>query len=123
MLPFEPESLDSLKARYQAAVEPVLEVNVGASPGSKRQHVFDFEFGLRVIVGRLRFPDGVVFVHFTASAQEPLPSWMEVRTQEGFASVALRAFRDLSGDARPEHFKGWSEKGIPHWVIPEGERI
>ena len=54
MLPFEPESVESMKARYPAAVadDAICRVIdgkvVGKRPGEQRRHVFDFADGLRL---------------------------------------------------------------------------
>jgi hypothetical protein len=52
-LPFAPEPLDKLKARFTEALTPDYHENaVGTQeiPGLLRKHVFDFENGIRMIV-------------------------------------------------------------------------
>ena len=55
-LPYEPETLDAIKSRFKGALKPFYAVpgtseseNRKDRPGWKRQHVFDFEHGIRMI--------------------------------------------------------------------------
>lgn len=59
MLEFEPEIEDSMKARFNEALEPIYDVEKIAAgkqktPGSFRKHVFDFFDGTRIIVSKER---------------------------------------------------------------------
>lgn len=72
MLPFEPESLESMRLRLLAAISCVydadeIEKHNGIRPGEQRQHVFDFENGIRCICSLDRYPDGVVLLHMSFS--------------------------------------------------------
>lgn len=79
MLPFEPESIEELKARYTDAIQEVfnpIEVaeDPDLSPGKRRKHVFDFEDGLRLIVSVDQL-DSSAFprvTHYSASLVEYL---------------------------------------------------
>lgn len=56
-LPFEPEAIEALHARYLAAVAeliPIADVREGRrpAPSSERAHVFDTRLGLRLIISR-----------------------------------------------------------------------
>lgn len=54
MLPFEPEKLESMRARLPQALSVVYNYEIiesgGQRPGEQRQHVFDFEDGIRCIL-------------------------------------------------------------------------
>lgn len=57
LMPFQPEPIDALKARFPAALITVYEVEACESgrqqpPGLQRPHVFDFSDGVRMIVSR-----------------------------------------------------------------------
>lgn len=72
MLPNEPESLDSMKARLDAALSVVydaaeIEAGRGKRPGELRQHVFDFEDGIRCIASLDRQINGHVYLHMSFS--------------------------------------------------------
>jgi len=73
MLPFEPERLESMRARLPAALSVVYEAGAvslgGQRPGELRQHVFDFEDGVRCVFSLDR--DGpITFLHMSFSCQE-----------------------------------------------------
>jgi hypothetical protein len=75
MLPFEPESEFLLKQRYKDAVEPVYsldEMEGPNRPSLRRQHVFDFQDGLRLIITRERYPEGQVVLHWSASIDKDI---------------------------------------------------
>lgn len=131
MLPFEPESIESLRARYPDALRSVFNAEAVAfggapRPGQIRAHVFDSPDGVRLIVDREKSPGHPVYLHLTGSAQEGTPLRDDLR--DGRASLAdvlariLDRYRDISGDDRPLTFLGLSEdKGCPHWVRAERE--
>lgn len=54
MIPFEPEKLEVLRARLPQALSVVYDYEIielgGQRPGEQRQHVFDFEDGIRCIL-------------------------------------------------------------------------
>ena len=57
MLPIQPEMFVDLKSRYSKALERIWDVRLVAegvldAPSGKREHVFDFKDGLRLIVSR-----------------------------------------------------------------------
>ena len=125
MLPFQPEPVESLRARYPAAVAEVIDIeSVGlgtqVQPGRQRRHVFDFDRGVRLIVSREFFPDGRHALHLSASPQQGTEVYERVRAGrldvQGFADLVVQLFRDISGDAEPLELVYISAgKGVPHW--------
>lgn len=132
MLAFEPQSLAQMQARYQQAlVERVdlMEVKVHVGPQTKREHVFDFHNGLRLIVsidviqGRkwvIPLPDGSAArfptheaLHFSAGtpADSELKDEFERKKKsigfnaavDWFCAYAERQFRTLSGHTGELH--------------------
>jgi hypothetical protein len=127
-LPFEPEPIASMRARYALARKPLYDQQAVANglvpaPSGFRQHVFDFEDGLRLIISRDRDPNGLVGVHLSASAQDG--SHMhgaicrgEVGMPEFFDRVKLE-WQTLSGSTQLPQLIGISDKYVPHWIVPE----
>jgi hypothetical protein len=71
MLPFEPEPVIVLKQRYRDAIRDIINPRVVArdpalAPSKKREHVFDFPDGLRLIISTDQI-DGVRTTHYSAS--------------------------------------------------------
>ena len=133
MIPYNPQTIEQCRERFHLAVAGIVEVEDcerGApTPGSKPEHVFDFNDGLRLIVSRDRYPDGKIMVHFSASANPDsgLYRWLK-RSGSGqkkhFGKLATAGFAAISGcgSAKPAlvEFAGISlSKGVPHWVVTE----
>lgn len=129
-----PEPLEALQARYPACLEFVYDqraiVETGAvRPGEVAAQVFDFDDGLRLIVGRERDFAGAVWLHFSASFAAHCRIVDEFRLLKltmPLAAIFERwrrgvpgRFAELSGDAREPTYLGRSYGGIPHWVIRE----
>lgn len=114
MLPFEPESLKLLKKRYPAAIEKIWYVTdpMPDRPGMHREHLFDFESGLRLLISKDSLVFGKIDIHVSASwERNPPRSLAEMQT-----SVEV-AYRLLAGKDKQLHFIGFSAKAIPHWVV------
>ena len=75
MLPFAPEPLDQLRARYHTALLRVFDSSKVATgeeerPGHLRTHVFDYnedELGIRFVISRENDPGLGMVIHFSAS--------------------------------------------------------
>ena len=74
-LPFEPEIDEMLQNRFEKALERVYDVetmmNGGLNedrPGVKREHVFDFQDGVRLIISKDRTAKGKTFLHVSGSS-------------------------------------------------------
>lgn len=129
-----PESLEALKARYGRALEHIydqaaIEHGGAIRPGEVAANVFDFEDGLRLIVSRERMPDGDLVLHLSASFPKDCRLADEFRLLavatpkqkilRMFLSSIPGRFAEMSGETRVPHYLGSSDRGIPHWVIPE----
>lgn len=123
-LPFKPESSESLRNRYPAAIRNVFNFSGGhvadPRPGELRLCVFDFESGIRLIISRDKEDDGT-FLHISASVQ--VSGTLEHKLRSGeyhigdFCLDALRLWQEISGDdVDTLEFYGLSRgKGVPHW--------
>lgn len=128
MLPFQPEPLTALRARYAAALVTVFDCRKGVPrprPGELRGHVFDCEDGLRLIISRDRESDSGLFLHLSASLTRNTPLYEKLArggiSQSQFTEMVLERFREISDDAQPLELTGFSTgKGVPHWRRLEG---
>ena len=70
-LPFEPETEEAMRARFEAALTPRYNVFTATgkdAPSKKRQHVFDFPDLVRMVVSVDRDPNrGRTFLHASFS--------------------------------------------------------
>lgn len=127
-LQFVPEPLGVLQACYPAAVRAVCDA-AGAAlaphrrPARKRQHVFDSEDGLRLIISRERMPDGHVGIHMSASisgfgtAVRQLENARRRGEDVGarFCAMAEHRWDDLARRPIRAEMLGWSTGHVPHW--------
>lgn len=51
-IPFEVESIESMRNRWNKALEPVLDINYDINRLNRRDHTFDFSNGMRLTVTR-----------------------------------------------------------------------
>lgn len=115
VLPFESESIDSLKERYPKCIAKIwtqAEIARGDRPGLHREYVFDFESGLRLLISRALFGD-LAKAHVSASWIDEKP--LDFYEAEG---EVVRAYKDLGGVGYLR-FLGMSNMGIPHWIVEE----
>jgi hypothetical protein len=113
-LPYAPEPLASLQARYKRAIDCVYDLGEVkrreiVSPGGNRENVFDFEDGLRLIVSRTQKGESRVVFMVTAG-------WMTPPTlaADQWPDTIPERYAELSGDTEPIDFFGWHDK-FPHW--------
>jgi len=120
MLPFEPETLEQLQARYPDAILEnwlVDDTVRPVRPGSLRTHVFDGPHGIRLIISRDTShigKDG--FIHVSASLTQPL---YQGPLDTGFISVAKAFIKQVTQTTKPIQLLGVSNKGIPHFKVHE----
>lgn len=125
MLPTLTESVAALRARYSAAISRTFEVvdlasGRGQRPGESRDHVFDFEDGVRLIISRERFPSGEVVVHFSASVDTARVGQVGAE----FLGAAVGHFREISMYDGPIRLIGISQgAGVPHWLAETEEAL
>lgn len=74
MLPFEPEKLEAIRARLPQALSVVYNYDIvqsgGRAPGEQRQHVFDFEDGIRCILSIDEGEQTVRHLHLSFSLRD-----------------------------------------------------
>lgn len=143
-IPFVPESLEAMKARFPEAIEHPYDVDeialrVELRPGMDRKHVFDFEDGIRLIISRDYERGRKPLLHFSGSVDENhIEDWkvkfgaaMQVlptpllrlnfffkRTLEIFPE----RFFQISGiDVRKREPDHVSSGYVPHWFLKDEE--
>lgn len=131
-LPFKPESVEQLKARYQAALihrfdaERVAE-NREIKPYQCPANLFDFEEGIRIVVSRelgALQPDQttlhiVGIIQPGASVLKKLMKEPPRDRMTRFGNIAMARFREISGDKRKIIHHVVGETMVPHWFIKE----
>ncbi len=125
-LPFMPETLDVMQARFPLAIEKIIDRR-DAMTALDANNIFDFTDGLRIVVTMERDerePPPGIMQHVWAWAQPAsrVMTWIEsgaFRRPEHFAIFARKRFKDLSGIDLPD--KCWMSPtiGIPHWFVPQ----
>jgi len=115
MVPFKPESLEQLKARFPKALEKVWEVTdpMPDRPGLHREHLFDFESGMRLLISKDKLIREEPEVHVSGSWE-----WNPPISIEQMRRVVGEGYRSLGGTGLL-HFIGFSEAAIPHWIVRE----
>jgi len=116
MLPFRPQEMGILKGRFGDAFKKVWVYDEGMEdrPGMHREHVFDFESGVRLLISKTQFPDKNIIAHVSASWYKAEPKSID----EAFQQIKEH-FR-LLGGKNALTFLGISAQGIPHWKIEDG---
>jgi hypothetical protein len=122
MLPFQSEPLSQLRARYQAALTNIQDCRERIPepiPSELREHVFDCEDGLRLIISRDRETKAELYLHLSASLEVGCELYKSITSGElqrwAFASLAQQRFAAISGDNEGFDLLDWSPRGIPHW--------
>lgn len=136
-VPYNPEPLESLQARYPAALATVFDIHdvrLGKvdGPAWLAANIFDFEDGLRLIVSREKgYPHTrAVIVHVSASCRPDSPMAAEIVDQMratrndrqrrqrhmDWCNTIGGRFRELSGNSGKVIMLGVSQHtGIPHF--------
>ena len=135
MLPFTPEPIEALKARYAAALAETFDVESVAlgttqSPGETPANIFDTPDGERLIVsrdahgGKLGCPVHFSYsIHLGTKAHDRMCKMARrlVGSQNIIGTFRLHGeslFRLISGETRPLKFVGVSKgSGVPHWLV------
>lgn len=113
MIPFEPESIEKLKERLPKALEKIWKVTnpMPDRPGLHREHVFDFESGIRLLISRDQLKREKPEIHVSASWEfNPPNSIREMHL------LVINSYRALGGKDII-NFIGFSNKNIPHWIV------
>jgi hypothetical protein len=123
MIPFSPQPIDRLKERFKTALSKsysVSSVTDGKTerPGTKPEHVFDFENGIRLIISR-DYHNGEEYIHVSGSFD---PGIYKRKVGSPLLIRMQMAYIEIRGEVikfpRPIYSKG----GIPHWLIPHSNQ-
>lgn len=137
-LPYRPEPLADLQARYPAALRRTIDpeacaIGTELRPGECRENVFDCEDGIRLIISRDAFGGGLgTSIHISASVQVNTEAYAQAardvrrfgvpEAMDRFRNSAAVRFFEIAG----HHVKGWvefvgysREKGVTHWIVRE----
>lgn len=111
-VPWSPEPLASLQARYPAAVTDLIDQQDVAderrpSPSGEAKHVFDTEDGLRLIINCERLLDGRVGIHISASLHHNPPKKLDIR----------ETWRSIAQSTLEPKLIFISAGGIPHYFL------
>lgn len=122
-LEFAPESLDSMRNRYKKAVAKVWVVdgsNMKERPGLFRDHVFDFESGIRLLISNDKIAGEDPVIHISAS-YEGRPGQPVLLAE--FEEEVTNKWRSISGCGLKYHLHliGISPNSVPHWWVCGGE--
>lgn len=128
-LAFKPEPLLALQARLPEALAPIWDFRDSqpeSGPGQRREHVFDFQDGLRLIVSRDKQDEGKPYLHVSASITPSHALYDKVEngflTRYAIKTIVEERFFRLSGQSimGMDVLLLWSEgKGVPHWFKRE----
>lgn len=121
MLPFAPEPIEQMQARFADALTPVYDVRVlmrqtnpSDSIGKKRKHVFDFEDGIRLIVSMETDPESsitrVAYLHASMSSFNGLKM-----NRTDVTAFCTRLLTEMSQGRLLDPHVQVSEGGIPHF--------
>ena len=129
-IPFEPEPLSSLQARYPDAIAFVYDGDAirerhAIRPGEVRRNIFDCDDGLRLIVSVERTEALGTYLHLSASMQNECALAERLRpvrdrvgpkaAMEHFRHEAEERFAAISGDTAPLEFLRFTDHCVPHW--------
>jgi hypothetical protein len=125
-LPFQAESDESAKARVPAALRRVFVLedlrDPSQRPGLLREHVFDFQDGMRMIVSREDWAAQGIKVHCSFSWFKP-PASADVRPiiMERLRTVLGFTGRNSSVEilVEPTRFPQANRRGILHYLFSD----
>jgi len=120
-IPFEPESIESARARLWKALEKVFNAHIGDSlsvlPRKElRRYVFDFDDGLRMIVTRdIEEPGNPPVVHVSCSVVgDEAVARVIAGGRDAYLLLVRQRWEQLG--RAPLRFVNWDHKGVPHLI-------
>ena len=131
-VPDNPESMESLQARFPAALEKLWDIDdpaydIDRGPGKYREHVFDCENGFRFIASREKYSlvnGGVPHLHVSVSfrdgsaIEQVVAGGRSVQDRrQRFCRAAWDTFAEISGLTLPEKPTHVTSGGVLHWTI------
>lgn len=122
MLPFYPESIEKLQARYKRALRHIFDCRAGRprpQPCDLYSCLFDSPDGVRLTISRKLMAEGV-YIFFSG---RPVPDTevfkrlkdMGKEGQMALYEIARPRYVDISGDGHVFEFIGFNQEGMPHW--------
>jgi|SRR5688572_4008147 len=115
-LDFNPEPLESLKARFPKAIDTIWgKIKTEDRPGMYREHVFDFEDGLRMIISREVLIDPEPVIHVSASWANNRPP----RLKNVIIEIVTGKYRSLTDGLEKLELVYVTSGGIPHFFVRE----
>ena len=116
-LSFRPEDIGKLTERFPKALEKiwVAKNNMQDRPGLHREHLFDFNTGLRLLISKDVLDGGKSGpeIHVSASWEFNHPCCLK------HASEEVQGFYKIIGGKGNLRFLGFSPQMIPHWIVEE----
>lgn len=133
-LPFEPETMETARARFAQAVATVHDQEeISSHPdkaiSKRRENTFDFPSGVRMMVSREKALDGDVVLHVSASLVEGSKLFGELQALpvshrlHTFTTGCYKLYKELSGDKDTLYQLGITSGGVVHWSrreVPRG---
>lgn len=130
-LPYEPEPLESLRARYPAAIAPLYDIirqaqlyaaGLATLPTLQRKHVFDCLNGLRLIIDRESFISFTA-IHISASALPDGAIEQQIKSgalsQEAFFEMVIKEWQQISGSTARPRLVRVSPIARPHFLLED----
>ena len=127
-VPWTPQTVDALQARYAAALVELYDHRAIAArrqrrPGIHPHQVFDFSDGLRLIISRDRQRDQRtgIFVSGSIVPQTALEERLKAlgtNAATALCAIVSERWQAVARSDRVPEFRGWSTgKGVPHFVV------
>ncbi len=125
IVPFEPEPIEEACERFPVALETTYEawrsdLPGWNRPGQKRENIFDFEDGLRLMVSRdVLHAGGEPVIHVSASLheEEAVESGWDRLSKKRFERGVRQRLETLTGGRVRVGSMWLTCGGIPHWTI------
>lgn len=119
-VPWTPEPLAALRARYRQALVGVVDhatfiPGETTPPSAYTRHVFDTEGGVRLIVSIERCADGRIGTHVSASFHGEPPAGLA--TLRPLLAHIVAVWQSMSGETREPEFLGVSDGAVPHFFL------
>jgi hypothetical protein len=120
-VPFNPQPIEVLQARYAAAVKDTIDAlavygHQVPAPSGDPAHVFDTPLGLRLIISRERLLDGRIGVHLSASWEHGVPDNAKL---ESLLADIYASFKAISRTTQTPELIAVTTGGIPHFFVEQ----
>jgi len=111
---FSPEPVEKLKEKIPLALSKIwiADEDLEDRPGLHREHVFDFENGLRLIISKDKFPGYIsALIHVSGSYPQKHNPVTAAKVHEALGSIGMYGILDHIGD---------TPNKVSHWVLELG---